>query len=478
MDTADLSDGLLVIVKDDCETCHTVLPALREIADALGLTVATQDNPNWPDQFAPLDDTSLSLSWALANEVTPSLYRVEDGHASLLTVGWQREAWREITVIRNLGASLPEHRPGCGSMTQDPATHARLLAADKGDEALSSRSIELGSEEDEHEAMFARGWSDGLPLVAPTPQRVTAMLAHTKRHRADIVAVIGPNMAPASVEKVAVNAVLAGCKPEYLPVVLAAVEAVASDEYNIHGLAATTWYSGTMLVVNGPIGNKIGMNGEFNAFGPGNRANATIGRAVNLVIQNIGGSIPGGVDRSTQGHPAKWTLCFAEREHDSPWSSLATERGFAADTSTVTAFACSGPSGVADQISRNPESLARSLATGLQQIWHPKLALAFDAMIAVGPEHARVFSAAGWDKTRLRSELLALTTRPGSEMVRGAGGIDEGVPEAMAPMNIPKFRPNGLWITHVGSGAGLWSGIFAGWVGGEKGSDMVTRVIA
>ena len=477
MNVEQVPDGLLVIVKDDCETCHTVLPALREIAQVQSLTVAVQDNPGWPADLAPLDDTSLSISWHLDTEVTPSLYRVNGESVALLAVGWQRETWRDATGIATLGTDLPEHRPGCGSMTQDPKTHARLTAERGGLSQLESRTVELGSEEDEQEAMFARGWSDGLPLVAPTPERVRAMLAATHRGPSELVAHIGPNMEPASVEKVAINAVLAGCRPDYFPVVLAAVDAVASPEYNIHCLAATTWYSGTMLVVNGPIADEIGMNSEFNAFGPGNRANATIGRAVNLVVQNIGGAVAGGVDRSTQGHPAKWTLCFAEREHDSPWTSLASERGIEAGTSAVTAFACSGPSGVADQISRNPESLARSLATGLQQIWHPKLAMAFDAMIAVGPEHARVFAQAGWDKTRLRSELLALTTRPGVDMIKGAGGIDEGMPAAMKDINVPKFRANGLWITHVGSTAGLWSGIFTGWVAGEKGSEMVTRAI-
>jgi hypothetical protein len=473
---SDVPDGFLVIVKEECETCHTVLPALVDLAGEQGLTVAVQDQPGWPAELSPIDDSSLALSWELGTEVTPTLYQVTEGAATELTIGWDRAAWREITGMPQFGEDLPKHRTGCGSMTQDPATHARLAAKKEGQEALASRTLELGSEEDPHEAMFTRGWTDGLPVVPPTPERVREMLATTQREPGEVIADIGPNLAPATVEKIAINAVLAGCKPEYFPVVLAAVAAVASDEYNIHGLAATTWYSGTMLIVNGPIADKIGMNRELNAFGPGNRANATIGRAVNLVVQNIGGSKAGGVDRSMQGHPAKWTLCFAEREHDSPWTSLATERGFDSGVSAVTAFACSGPAGVADQISRNPESLARSIATGLQQIWHPKLA-GVAAMVAIGPEHARVFAEAGWDKARLRTELLTLTTRPGSEMVRGAGGIDEGVLVAMQEMDIPKFRPNGLWITHVGSGAGLWTGIFAGWVSGEKGSDMVTRAI-
>src|SRR5437879_3784336 len=188
------------------------------------------------------------------------------------------------------------------------------------------------------------------------------MLSGTTRDPQEVVAVVPPDLVDCTVEKVAVNAVMAGCRPEYLPVVLAAVEAACTDEFNIHGLLATTWFSGPLVIVNGPIARAIGMNSGVNALGQGNRANATIGRALQLVIRNVGGGRPGGVDRATLGNPGKYTFCFAEDEGGSPWEPLSVERGLASGKSAVTLFAGEGSRGVVDQTSRTPEPLARSLA--------------------------------------------------------------------------------------------------------------------
>src|SRR5262249_3560797 len=233
-----------------------------------------------------------------------------------------------------------------------------------------------------------------------------------------------------------------GCRPDYLPVVLAAVQAACTDEFNIHGVLATTYFVGPVVIVNGPIARAIGMNSGVNALGQGNRANATIGRALQLVIRNVGGGRPGEVDRATLGNPGKYTFCFAEREEDSPWEPLATERaGLPAGTSAVTLFAGSGVQGIADQLSRTPESLPRTLAACLRANFHPKFVIASDALLVVSPEHARVFRDAGWTKERLRQELDALLTIPGSELVQGAGGIAEGIPGRFAGASLPKFRP-------------------------------------
>jgi len=220
------------------------------------------------------------------------------------------------------------------------------------------------------------------------------------------------------------------------------------------------------------------MNSGGNALGQGNRANATIGRALQLIIRNVGGGRPGGVDRAMLGTPAKYTCCLAEDEEGSPWESLAVEKGFGADTSTVTVFAGSGVEPLMDQLSREPESLARSLALSLRTVCHPKMAMAADAFIIVGPEHGNVFRRAGWSKARLREELESLLLIPGEEMVRGAGGIAEGVPESRIQPMIPKFRPGGINILHAGGTAGLFSAIISGWPSsGERGTQPVTVAI-
>lgn len=467
------ADGLVVVVKRECPTCQLVEPVLAELS---GVTVYVQDDPAFPRGVADVrDDTALDVSLALGIETVPTVIRFADGAEVARTVGWSRPAWRELTGIGSLGAQLPEHRPGCGSRTLDPDVADELLVRRRG-ASLAARRLEIAALEDESEAMFDRGFTDGLPVVAPTPVRVLRMLDGTSRAPSEVVAVVPPNLVEATVEKVAINAVMAGCRPEYLPVVLAAVEAACTDEFNAHGLLATLWGAGPAIVVNGPVAAEIGMNAKGNALGQGNRANSTIGRALQLVIRNIGGGRPGGVDRAALGNPGKVGFCFAEDEAGSPWEPLSVARGLPVGASAVTLFAAEGPRGVMDQVSRTPESLARSLAAGLRAVCHPKLVLGFDATLVVCPEHARVFADAGWDRARLVAELDAALTLPAAEIVRGAGGIEEGMPQ-VPTATLPKFRPGGLLIVHAGGDAGMFSSVIGGWVGGPGGSVPVTREV-
>jgi len=461
-----LPDGLVAVVKRECPTCVLVEPVLRE----LGAAVWCQDDAGWFDR----DDTELELSYRLGIETVPTLLRVEDGEETARVVGWSREQWEGLTGVTGLGADLPEHRPGCGSLSVDPF-RIDALEARYGGSGLDSRRVELADLEDEHEAMFDRGWTDGLPVVPPTPERVLRMLRGTTRAPGDVVAVVPPDLVECTVEKVAVNAVMAGCLPEHLPVVLAALEAACTEEFALHGLLATTYFSGPMIVVNGPIANRIGMNSGVNALGQGNRANATIGRALQLVVRNVGGGRPGGIDRATLGNPGKLTFCFAEREEGSPFAPLAADRGIPGNA--VTLFAGSGVQPVVDQLSRTPESLARSFAACLRVNGHPKLPLSFDAVLVVSPEHGRVFREAGWDRARLVAELEGLLALEADDLLRGAGGIAEGVPEALGGRQLPKFRPGGLLVVHAGGDAGLFSAVVGGWVSGSTGSSPVSREV-
>jgi hypothetical protein len=449
---------ITAVVKDDCPTCQLVAPVIEKlVADGVITTVVRED-----------DTIGLDASYQLGVETVPTLIKGDER-----IVGWSRSQWEELTGVTGLGDGLPDQRPGCGSRTLDPGV-ADELAVRHGGSMLRSRRVDLGQLEDEMEAMFDRGWTDGLPVVPPTEARVLRMLEGTTRPADEVVAVVPPDLVECTVEKVAVNAVMAGCRPEYLPVVLAAVEAACTDEFNMHGLLATTYFSGPVVIVNGPVARAIGMNAGGNALGQGNRANATIGRALQLVVRNVGGGKPGGVDRATLGNPGKYTFCFAEDEENSPWEPLSVERGFSPEASTVTLFAGEGPRGVVDQLSRAPESLAASLAAALRSVAHPKLPMGFDAFLVVSPEHARVFAEAGWSKGAVKEALHARLQLDGSELVRGAGGIAEGLPEAFAGATLPKFRPDGLWLVHAGGRAGLFSAIIGGWVNGETGSQPVT----
>ena len=303
------------------------------------------------------------------------------------------------------------------------------------------------------------------------------MLEGTTRSADEVVALIPPNLVECTVEKVAVNAVMAGCRPEYLPVVLTAVEAICSDEFNMHGVLATTMSVGPVLVVNGPIAASIGMNSGITVLGHGNRANSTIGRAVQLVIRNIGGGAPGGIDRATLGHVGKQGFCFAEDEDASPWNSLSEERGFDRTQSTVTAFCGEGPSLVIDQLSRSPESLTRSLAASLRTTISPRVVTGMDAMLVISPEHMARYRDAGWDRTRFLAELDEHLMFDTDEIIVGADGIEDGLPPGLAGHRLPKFRPGGLLVVHAGGSAGLFSAIIGGWLNGPAGSDPVTREI-
>ncbi len=473
-----LSDGIIAVVKRDCPTCELVAPVLAELSKAGDTVVFSQDDPMFPEGVSDIaDDRSLEFSWHHDIETVPTLIRVAGGAETERIVGWSRDQWQAFCGSEQLGAELPDYRPGCGSLSVDP-NYTDELEVRFGGSRVVSRRVELAALEDEMEMAFDRGWSDGLPVVPPTEARVLRMLDGTSRDPQDVVATVPPDLNQVTVEQVAINAVMAGCKPEYLPVVLTAVEAACETAFNMHGLLATTMFSGPIIVVNGPIAQRIGMNAEHNVLGQGNRANSTIGRALQLVIRNLGGGRPGEVDMSAMGAPSKLGLCFAEREHDSPFTPLSAERGIEPGVDAITLFGGQGPTPIVDQLSRTPESLVRTFAAVLRNTGHPKLANGFDAMLLISPEHARTFRDAGWDTARLRSELEDLLVLDGDDMVRGAGGIDEGFPPSFAGKPLPKFRPEGLLIAHVGGDAGMFSAVLSGWVGGPKGSEPVSVPIS
>ncbi|MCP5153019.1 MAG: thioredoxin [Ectothiorhodospiraceae bacterium] len=469
-----------LFVKRDCPTCTLLEPVYADLlAAGAELDVLSQDDPTFPDRLADRvrDDRDLEQSFRNRIETVPTLIRLDGETEMERTVGWDRDEWRRLTGLDTLGESLPPFRPGCGSRSVEPGM-AERLAVRFGELPMRARRIELTASDDAVEAAFERGWSDGLPVVPPTELRVLRMLGGTTRDPAEVLGRVPPNLAECTVEKVAINAVMAGCKPEYLPVVLAAVEAALEPAFCMHGLLCTTYFSAPVVIVNGPVARRIGMNCGTNALGQGNRANATIGRALQLVVRNVGGGIPGGIDRATLGTPGKYTFCFAEDESDPSWEPLAVSRGIEPGKSAVTLFGGDGVLGNFDQLSRTPESLTASLAMSLVAIGHPKKFQAHDAFLVLSPEHYRIYREAGWSRGRILDALIAACERPGEELVRGAGGVAEGMPASVAGQRITKFRPAGLGLVRAGGIAGLMSAIIGGWAAtGERGSEPVTKEI-
>ena len=305
----------------------------------------------------------------------------------------------------------------------------------------NSTQVEIDETEDLIEACYENGWTDGLPVVPPTAERVERMLSGTDRDPNEHIAAVPPKWGRATVEKVAINAVMAGCKPAYLPLVLTAVEAMTAEPFNLHGVQVTTSHVGPMLIINGPIRKALDINDGFNLFGQGWRANATIGRAVRLVCTNIGGALPGELDRAAFGHAGKYTCCIAEKEEASPWEPLHVDRGFEAGDSTVTVFAAAGPQTINDHGSNTGEGILNTICANIAAPGNSS----GETLVVMGVEHAKTISDDGFSKTDVRQYIADTTKRYGVE---------------------------DLLLTVAGGPAGRWTIIVPGW--GSPSSRAVT----
>jgi hypothetical protein len=313
-----------------------------------------------------------------------------------------------------------------------------------------------GSEETVYDYFLAHGWTDGLPIIPPTVERVEAFLSGTLRKPKEVIGVLPPRWAELTVEKLAVNAAMAGCKAEYLPVLIAAIEAMCEPDFNLYGVQATTNPVGPMLVVNGPIAKKIGLKSDTGALGPGWRANATIGRAVRLVLTNVGGGTPGDMDRATQGMPGKLFFCFAENDEANPWEPLHIEKGYGADTSTVTVVGATGNLNLIDQGSLDAGGLLKTFASALSVIGTNNIYFGGDPVLLISPEHARTLSNGGMNKKELKESLFHAACTPiehfshdNVENVlkkRRPHLFEKGVPTCIRPVD----RPEDLIVLVVG----------------------------
>jgi peroxiredoxin len=509
---------VLFFFKRDCATCDLTAPLIERLHRAFAQTKLrvigiSQSSPDDTAKFVDLHDLSLEI--ALDNELDVSADYAFDAVPALVLAdqtrrvvasfeGFNKQDLLDLAhhaakacdistpVILGEEDNLPEQRPGCGSRVHDPDV-ARRLAVRRGATTLGGRRIRVPVDNDPFEFMADQGLDDGLPVIPPTEERVLRMLAGTTRAASEIVAHVPPNLAPATVEKVAVNAVMAGCRPEYLPVVLAATEAACTEEFNLHGVLATTYFATPVIVVNGPIRHRIGLNCGRNLFGQGFRANATIGRAVQLLVRNVGGGHPGGIDMSTLGQPGKFTCCIGEHEEASCWEPLQIERGFSSETSTVTLFAGEAPRAIRDQLSRSARSLGATMGMCLETMAHPKLHRMGEVLLVVSPEHARTFGRDGYTKADLRARIQEVTAKPLGTLLpnddchKGMAlsaippellGAD-GQPTARGLATpIPKFKQDANILIVVGGGsAGKFSAVLGGWASGTTGSTAVTRKI-
>ena len=290
-----------------------------------------------------------------------------------------------------------------------------------------------------NEELYRAGMTDGLPVIPPTAERVERMLAGTRRDPAQSLGVMGPGYGKATIEKIAINAVMAGCLPEYLPVLVAAVAAMLEYDFNLYGINATTHPVAPMLVVNGPAAARLKVNSGYNCMGQGWRANATIGRAIRLILVNIAGGTPGQGDRATHGTPAKFSFCLAENELASPWAPLHVRRGFAPEQSAVTVHASEAPHEINNHTSEDGAGILHTFASTISHLGHNNSYLGHGELaICIGPEHAETMARDGLTIRDIQDYLFAHAGNRRSALL----GIGRDNFAGMAPFDVPPFNHN------------------------------------
>jgi peroxiredoxin len=456
-DLCDRGPALLLFVSEECPTCVLTLrrlaPVVSELSDGGARVAAVFEDPlevaarvarrTGFDGVVLSETAPYEVSRAYSLASLPTAVLVDRSGAEVgRVVGWDAAGLRTLLSVP-VTDEPPLRKPGCAAKNTYDPEELRLLD---------------GAGFDELEEMFERGWTDGLPVVPPTVERVDAMLGG--RDRDLLLGEMAPAMASVTLERVAACAVLAGCRPEYFPVVVAAVEAALEPAFNVGGQAVTTQPCGQVLVVNGPVRDAIGLNGSVGALGPGWRANMTIGRALRLVVSLTGGGFPGRLDRSTLGNPGKVAMCFAEDEDVSPWEPLHVSRGFAADASVVTVVGADAPLSISDHRSTGPSELARVLGEAAAATWSPNWwPLGGVSLFVICPEHARSFEEWGWSKDRVREEMFSAVVRPAGSLRWG-----ETTPLVNAADDDELVRkwtsPEDIMLVVAGGEAGRYSAVF------------------
>lgn len=328
---------------------------------------------------------------------------------------------------------------------------------------------------DEFEFFLEKAWSDGLPVVTPTEARLERMLTGTKRDPNELIGRVPPAMEPATVRTVAIHALMAGCKPEYLPVVLGGLDLILRDEFNMNGVQGTMNAAAPLMIVNGPYAEKIGLHGGNGCFGPGFRANATIGRAIRLMLFNLGGGIPGVASATIFATPLRYTACVTENMAKNPWESLAVSRGYSPDDDVITCAMVESPRQCFDDVSQEPMRLLRGIADSMVAMGSWNVHARSDMVIAMGPQHADICAKAGMSRADVHAHLVEIAGRRIRDLKDGGNWRREralAFPEPVDPDDDECFiraikNPADLHLM-VAGGWGPCTALCHGWSGGSR----------
>jgi len=328
---------------------------------------------------------------------------------------------------------------------------------------------------DEFEFFLEKPWSDGLPVVTPTDERISRMLSATTRNPEEIIGPIPPAMEIATVASVATHAVMAGCKPEYLPVVLGATELMLQTEFNVNGVQGTMHGVAPMMIVNGPYAVEIGIHGGSGCLGPGFRANASIGRAIRLILMNIGAGLPGISSMTVFGMPSRFTYCLTENSEDNPWESLSVSKGYSADENVLTMAMVESPRFCWDDVSDEPERLIRGIADTMTAMGSWNMHARSDMVVAMSPQHAEICEKSGWTRDEVHTRLIEVAGRTVSNLKLGGNWRRERALALPVPIDpddsecfVPTIKDRVDLQLIVAGGWGPCTAVCHGWSGGSR----------
>jgi hypothetical protein len=484
---------LIAILQTDCPTCRLIAPYLNVLAQSIPISAISQDGETETAEFVRQMETrflverdpTFEISKRFAVITVPTLYVLDEQNRVVRQEpGFGKNALNEIAAMFGLPPvatpydGSPQSKPGCSSRhLETPAEDAGAQALDMYSKRGRSASV-MQVEEDPFEYCY-RTFGDALPVVPPTVERVDAMMRGLDR--TEVIARIPPCYGEATVEKIAANAVMAGCEPSMMRVLIPLTRAVADERFNAHGVQATTHFAAPLIVVNGPVRIELGFHSRQNVFSNVARANSTLGRALQLILLNLGGARPTGIDMSALGNPGKFSYCIAENEEENPWEPLHVEQGLTRDHSAVTLFAAEAPHGISEHKSRTARGVLKAIAYSLATVWSYRNCMGFEAMVILGPEHVRTIHADGFSKTNVREFLFENCGVPLRCYDNGEPG--EGTEQRTMYKEIvidgepcyQKFRsPEAIKIVVAGGTAGKFSAVLASWSVGPRGSQMVT----
>ncbi len=502
--------ALLAFFKTDCPACHLALRYLDGVAqhfEGRATVVAiSQDGPIETDTLVHslgldmpvLLDRGLQSTAAYLLEAVPALFLLDGGgRVKATSQGFDKADLNRLSAqlgvlsatpppppVRS-GDGAPDFQPGCASRHLEPPSSGEdaLMAPLylRAGRRASRVRVPVGIPPEEY--CYDRGFADPLPVVPPTVSRVDSMLAATRLAPEEVVAHVPPNFGPATAEKIAANAVMAGCLPEYMRVLIPAVRALCDERLDIHGVQGTTHFAAPLAVINGPVRSDLGFACASNVFSNTARANSTIGRALQLILRNLGGAAPGQIDMSTMGNPGRFSYVIGENEEASPWEPLSDYFGINAGTNAVTFFCCEPPCPVSEHRARAAEVLLRAVCPVLANLWSRRVCGRQEALVVIGPEHAATIGRSGFNKSDVSSFLFENTGIPLREY-DGDGG--EGTAEAGSYEECTirgercyrKFSsPDAIRVMVAGGPAGKFSAVLGSWATGPRGSQMVCHVV-